>query len=1075
MGFDPFEKQFGNNSKQVDEVFQESRLDGRGLSETQWPAQIDRAATDLLYGVAIGGGAGAGDIGGVIDQVNFSEATGRFYVDGLRNLGGSGSDLDRALRRYDSEAVGKLAFHLNKFRKELSEHGDGQMDVDRAVEALVEKAATEAIEDSVRVDANDGAGLRQLRDSSSASDLVMKLFSDPSVEAYADALIGTVSDRSTTTSGLLSRLDEARMTTPLWKHQKQALSKWFESDQKGYVNMATATGKTVLGLATIAARYGALHPVDAPIAEDYETGGSDPRILVVAGNNLLLSQWREELDEHLDIPKDRTVPVEGAGGKDIELGWGTIEFRTAQSLLTTPSLRGYDLVILDEAHQYSRRKRGDERGWGDVFEELVDGSDAILAMSGSVDGGWKGDDAAENALNNHLDRCYRFTIPMARSHGVIADFSWEVHYAAATEEDETKLAEQTQIIRKNLDSLTGELDAENLGVDPDDLPTQVGSYADLQSFAQSSVGNNLREQSEEFDLLATALFTRRPVRWNLSPQDDAIVELIKRHAPAQKTVVLVQNYDDASRLRTRLVENEGFSGDSVIALESGDDDRAEKIGRFKDAAGGVLLGSGKLLGTGVNMPDAEVAVNVASGGVNASLVQRIGRVLRNPKGDKEARFYHVVPTAVHEHAIDPHEDGQQLLRRAAEFSALGETFKEAPGFSIATENVGVTVSALEVAGEETLSNRPDSHIGELVDTDAAADALRELRAAVQADESSDGEQIEPVVARHWPPKNSDDETGSSTSGSEDDGEESQNEGLFPTRDEKYEQYRLALDRYRAAKGVAEHLLGIDYEFHRENGSYVVYLPSEYSGSEFHEHLEEALDEYRRIKAIVNGEDGEKGSLPKYRAEWPAPPKSTAAMVDEGIAAAIGTDYSEDDPLFFAREDGELYELPLPDGRRLAVDRVYDPTETTGDGGAPNVVRVSTTLVEVARGRLDADTKSSIDQTIESWTRDLIVGSLSGELPAFAGDVEVGEQTTPVELSDDILSFVQASCENESSPFTEPDVLVETAIRSALDIEPGTTETVSTEVSADFAALARENDIDLEAALASALEQELQKW
>lgn len=1068
MVHDPFKTQLDRNSKGPDEEFREARLEGRGLSESQWPAQIDRAASDLLYGIAIGGG-GVGDIGGTIDKFNFPEATGEFYTDGLRELTGEGSDLDRSLRRYDTEAVGQLAFHLNKFRRELAEYGDGEMDVDRAVEAVVEKAATEAIEGSVRSDANDSAGLRQLRDSSSASDLVMKLFSDPSVEAYADALIDTVADRSVTTDGLIARLDEPRMTTPLWEHQRQALGKWLQSGQKGYVNMATATGKTVLGLATIAARYGALHPVDADIAGDGVGGSSDPRILVVAGNNLLLSQWREELDEHLDIPQDRTVPSEGDRGTDIELGWGTIEFRTAQSLLTAPSLHGYDLVILDEAHQYSRRKRGEGRGWGDAFEELATESDAILAMSGSVDGGWQGDETAEKALTDHLDRCYRFTIPMARSHGVIADFRWEVHYAATTERDEEKLAEQTNLIRERFDSRTGELNADALGVAADDVPDRFGSYADLQSFAQSNAGSDLREQSEEFDLLATALFTRRPVRWNLSPRDDAIVDLVTRHAPSQKTVVLVQNYGDAARLGARLVEAEGFAEEDVIALESGDDDRAAKIGRFKDADGGVLIGSGKLLGTGVNMPDAEVAINVASGGVNASLVQRIGRVLRNPKGDKEATFYHVVPQAVHENAIDPHEDGQQFLRRAAEFHALGQTFKETPGFSVSTDTVGKTVAALERAGDETLADRSDGYLEALVDTDAAVDTLRELRGAVQADERTDKSETAPVVVRHWPPKEQGADRRDTDDGERDDTER---DGRYPDRNELYERYRLALDRYRAAKGVAEHLLDLDYEYHRENGSYVVYLPQAYDGSEFHQHFERALDEYRSLKAQVNGEDGEPGSLPKYRAEWPAPPKADATMVDEDVAASIGTDYTEDDPLFFPREDGKLYELPLPDGRRLTVDGVVEPDDGPETESAA-VVRVSTTLLRAAESHVDET--GSLAEAVDRWTHELLLASLSDDLPSFAGSVEAGKETAAVELSENVWSFVEAACDNEEGPFEEPPVLVETAIRAELGLEPGATATLTVDTSADLVAAVEATGVDVDAVVAEALERQLRGY
>ena len=746
--FDP-DKHVRKQHKSPREQFYEERLDRKGLTKTQWPAQIDRAALDILHGIAIGRNSSKTDIGGTIDSFEFPGATGEYYVDGLRHLAGEESNLARTIGRYDPMIVSKLGFHLNKFRDELRDLGSEEMDIDRAIEALIEKAAVEAIEQSLRVDGNDGAGLRQLRGSNSASDLILKLYSDPRVEAYGDTFIDIVTNISTTKDGLLARLDEPRMTTPLWQHQQEAIRNWFAINQYGYVDMATATGKTVLGLAVIAARYGHLHPVDIDILPDDVGGNDDPHILIVAGNEVLLSQWREEFNEHLDIPHMRTIPVEANGGKNIELGWGTIEFRTAQSLLQIPSFREYDLVILDEAHRYTRSREG--RGWGDLFKDLVSHSNAVLAMSGSIDSGWQGDSAAKDSLEENLERCYRFPIPQARARGVIADFTWEVHYAATTDKDEEKLAEQTRIIRKAYNSLTGEIDADALDIPVDAMESSYESYADLRSFVQTREGNALRDQSETFDLFATALFTRQPFRWNLSPIDDAIVNLVLQHAPTQKTVVLVQNYQDATRLGERLTKDEGFDDEQTFVLGSSDDDRSAKIQEFKSADSGVIIGPSDLLGVGVNMPNAEVAVNIARGGVNTSLVQRIGRVLRNPKGDKEAQFYHVVPQPIGSDAIDEYEDGQQLLAQAAAFHTLGQTFKEVPSFSVATNTVGKTVAKLERAGQKALERRPDNYVHSLVETDAEADTLREIRGAIQAatDNDATDDNHTPVIVEYW--------------------------------------------------------------------------------------------------------------------------------------------------------------------------------------------------------------------------------------------------------------------------------------------------------------------------------------
>ncbi len=205
------------------------------------------------------------------------------------------------------------------------------------------------------------------------------------------------------------------MTTPLWDHQREALRKWVEHDCKGYVDMATATGKTVLGLAAVALLYGQLHPDDATTI--FSENGDDnvleetdyrqylsvtvdqahARVLVVAGQELILEQWQSEFDEHLNIPRERTR-VEGNTMRFPS--WGSIEFRTAPDLLQMDTLGGYNLVILDEAHQYKRGGRSG--GWRTVLEELAQKSEAVLAMSGSIDTSWQGDSVVKRMLEEHL-------------------------------------------------------------------------------------------------------------------------------------------------------------------------------------------------------------------------------------------------------------------------------------------------------------------------------------------------------------------------------------------------------------------------------------------------------------------------------------------------------------------------------------------------------------------------------------------------------------------------------------------------------------------------------------------------
>jgi superfamily II DNA or RNA helicase len=994
MGLDPFDPDKMTAQKSVQAQFKEDRLERESLDKSQWPAQIDRAALDIQYGIAVGKSDQVTDIGGVIGRHDFDRATGEFYVEGLSQLAGENSSVARALRQYQDKRIGELVFQLNSFRYKLDESGQN-MDIDRALEAFLEKQAASAIDRSSYRDKNAGAGLRTLRNTDSVADLTLKLFSDPSTDAYAEQLLENLPDSTAESDELLRQLDEPRMTTPLWGHQRTALSNWVENDQRGYVDMATATGKTVLGLAAIAYRYGELHPADREWGLTSESNRVDerPRVLIVAGNEVILKQWRDEFDEHLDIPKGRTEPIESEDGATIELDWGDIEFRTAQGLLDQSDFSRYDLTILDEAHRYTRGSSGG-RAWGDLFADLTTQSSAVLAMSGSVDGGWSGDTGAREALEDHLEQCISFGVPKARDRGVIADFTWEVHYAPATEADEQKLSNQTNITRSNYDPSTGQLDTESLKISADDLPSSFRSYSDIRSFAQSNRGNKLRERSKEFDMFASALLTRRPLRWNMSPVFDAIGSLVDRHAPRKKTVVLVQSYEEVEDLQKHLIEKFGHADDQIVALESSNIDRHAKIKQFNDLESGVIIGPGNLLGVGVNMPDAEVAINIARGGVNASLVQRIGRVLRNPGGNKQAQFYHIVPQPTSEEALDYVEDGADLLRQAAEFNTLGETFKQPPAFATSNEQIDSTLIKLENNGVELLERIEDTD--ELVDADRADEHLRRLQADIyDANSASEGPRQHPVLTTNW--------DGRVEEQDEDD------DLVFPERNESYERYRLTLSPYRAAKAVATNHLDIEINIDETDEGYQVDLPKEYENTDYHTELERWLNEYRQWRDRCDNRegDGEPSSLPVYKEHWPEPREEDGAMLTAEAAATIGIDYAGSDPIFFPRIDDGVYELPLPTGEWLTVEGITEkaPDERTTESNSPQFT-ISIFALQAAQNASQNGDYDTLDEFVEDTVSDLLKNALDDSQITDLSRTEVPQQQVKLDLPERLVSMAE---------------------------------------------------------------------
>jgi superfamily II DNA or RNA helicase/DNA-binding PadR family transcriptional regulator len=621
--------------------------------KTEWSPHIDETAKDLSSGIQISDLALAKD--------DFGPELGTYYRRGLKKTVGSYADLPSVLEeKVDDRKLGLLVYQLNELSNDITTTDLGVDDVENATEAVIEKLLTRHVGNELSFSFDLSGG--------TVSDIVMRLFKNETIASNIDVLMSEFEESAS--RGLLSLMDEPQMMIPLWDHQREALEKWNENDNRGYVDMATATGKTVLGLGALALKYGELHPTDQGVGglvKQQNTGGSDD-ILIVAHSELILEQWRREFENHLNIPQERT-----AGSDDITLEWGTIHFRTPQSLVNEDRV-AYDLVLLDEAHHYAT---GSE--WGSLLDEF-DGD--VLAMSGSVDDAGSDSERIKERLSNSIGpEIKRYTITEARADGVIPSFDWEVRYAPYDtvgddlENAATRSEQAFQDFRKQINQDDLSLDTKR----------RLRTYEDVRRFSHTTEGNTLKQQNEGFRDLVTRLFSRQTKQWNLSPVLDAVVDLIVKHSTTEKVVVLADSNAQVEELESRLND---IVDPSSIYLVTGSQSRSEQretIDAFDEPeSSAILLGTGDLLGEGVDMQNASVAVNMATGGVNPELVQRIGRVLRNPDDTpKHSMFYNVVGIPPSEAAAVPREDGKQIIEQAAGFCSLGRRIETLPGFATA--------------------------------------------------------------------------------------------------------------------------------------------------------------------------------------------------------------------------------------------------------------------------------------------------------------------------------------------------------------------------------------------------------
>jgi superfamily II DNA or RNA helicase/very-short-patch-repair endonuclease len=643
--------------------------------KTEWSPYIDETAKDLRAGIQIS------DL--VLSKDDFGQELGTYYRRGLKKSAGRYADLPSVLEEQVSdEKLGLLAYQLNELSYDISATDLAIDDVEKATEAVIEKILTRYVGEDLSV-SFDLSG-------ATVSDITTQLFNNEAIASNVDLLLTEFENSAS--QGLLSLLDKPQMMTPLWEHQRDALEKWWEHDQRGYVDMATATGKTVLGLSAIALEYGELHPDDQAIdglVSGANSSGNDD-VLIVAHSDLILEQWRQEFEKHLNIPQERTT-----GSDDIALEWGTVHFRTPQSLINEERV-AYDLVLLDEAHHYAT---GSE--WGSLLDEF-DGD--VLAMSGSVDDAGSDSGQIKERLSNSIGpEIKRYTITDARADGVIPSFDWEVHYAPydvvgdGLQKTATRAERSFRDFRKRLAQ-------DDLSLNTD---RRLRTYEDIRRFSHTTEGSTLKQQDDEFRDLVTRLFSRRTKQWNISPMLDAVVDLVIEHHTTEKVVVLADSNAQVEELESRL--NDVAATPSSVYLVSGSQSREEQreiIDEFDEPEdAGILIGTGDLLGEGVDMQYASVAINMATGGVNQELVQRIGRVLRNPVDTpKHAMFYNVVGVPPTESAAVPREDGKQFIEQAAGFCSLGRRFNKLPGFATAVSLDGDVVKKLLSEGAQFIDS-----------------------------------------------------------------------------------------------------------------------------------------------------------------------------------------------------------------------------------------------------------------------------------------------------------------------------------------------------------------------------------
>jgi superfamily II DNA or RNA helicase len=413
-------------------------------------------------------------------------------------------------------------------------------------------------------------------------------------------------------TGHLSRSDTklSRLATQpmllytLWDHQKIALEAWLKSGGKGILEMATATGKTMVGLAAaqkLFTLYGSL------------------RVLVLAHSRALLDQWRREAIEKLGFVGDPN------GDYKIPLSYGNtfvIEFNTLQTVYKNPGAYATDLLIVDEVHH----------GAGLQFRKALDlPCRWKMGLSATVEGAERG-----QVLDRHLGKTvYTFTLKEAREQGIVPDFKLYVHKTFLDIAEDEEFREISERINRLLNQINAN-DPRLIGVLSGHKFNRFESLADFVKLMRGSRYSE-NEVPEEWQKLIGLIYRRRLIIHRSAPKMEQAIDLVKQLGNQKKCVVFSMDIDTCERIY-------GSVKGSVNAyrVHSGlrQDDVKRTLTAFRNCTTGVLIAP-KMLDEGIDVPDAEIGINVASAKTKLQFVQRMGRILRN-RPDKKPMFHHFV-------------------------------------------------------------------------------------------------------------------------------------------------------------------------------------------------------------------------------------------------------------------------------------------------------------------------------------------------------------------------------------------------------------------------------------------------
>lgn len=387
-----------------------------------------------------------------------------------------------------------------------------------------------------------------------------------------------------------------------WDHQKSAFDAWRKNNYHGILEMATATGKTVVGLMAIEALY-------------QQKPKGTARVFAHSTN--ILNQWKRELIEKLGIIDRYTEDFR----TPIKINGFSIYFNTLQTVYKQPQFYPANLLIADEVHHTAAPK---------FRNALQIDCEWKMGLSATVEGENRGE-----ILERELGKVvFSFPLSVALEKGILPRFMWYVCPVYLSPQENEEFKKISDIIKEKFFEIQGDTHtiSQILGHGNFNLEN-IFDFIKIIEYARY---RNIK-LPDDWKILQGLILKRRWIIHRSHPRLEDAIDLIKKLWPDHKIIIFTMDIESCDKIAKELSDEVK----SIFVIHSQiKENPFNLIEKFRKSKNGVLIGA-RMLDEGIDIPDADIGINVASSKTRLQLIQRLGRILRKNE-DKKPIFYHYV-------------------------------------------------------------------------------------------------------------------------------------------------------------------------------------------------------------------------------------------------------------------------------------------------------------------------------------------------------------------------------------------------------------------------------------------------